>query len=164
MWVQLTDDKSVHLCKSVFDLIAFLFTLWFKNIKCFCHYQVLLNLANQYANNEMYPEALNSYQVIVKNKVFSNAGEQTLQLETHSECVYIMAALMSVKIQPTIAVSTCDPPAFRTQTVLKEWSHWSLAESHLKLPIKLNLVGIFQSFHVFKTNFTPESNSLKAVV
>ncbi|XP_071337682.1 intraflagellar transport protein 88 homolog isoform X2 [Trachinotus anak] len=37
-------------------------------------YSVLLNLANQYANNEMYPEALNSYQVIVKNKMFSNAG------------------------------------------------------------------------------------------
>ncbi|XP_037832134.1 intraflagellar transport protein 88 homolog isoform X8 [Kryptolebias marmoratus] len=35
---------------------------------------VLLNLANQYENNEMYPEALNSYQVIVKNKMFSNAG------------------------------------------------------------------------------------------
>ncbi|MED6288878.1 Intraflagellar transport protein 88, partial [Characodon lateralis] len=35
-------------------------------------YSVLLNLANQYANNEMYPEALNSYQVIVKNKMFSN--------------------------------------------------------------------------------------------
>uniref|UniRef100_A0A7N6BMZ9 Intraflagellar transport 88 homolog n=1 Tax=Anabas testudineus TaxID=64144 RepID=A0A7N6BMZ9_ANATE len=42
--------------------------------ECFFHYQVLLNLANQYANNEMYPEALNSYQVIVKNKMFSNAG------------------------------------------------------------------------------------------
>ncbi|XP_075887027.1 intraflagellar transport protein 88 homolog isoform X3 [Nelusetta ayraudi] len=37
-------------------------------------YSVLLNLANQYANNDMYPEALNSYQVIVKNKMFSNAG------------------------------------------------------------------------------------------
>ncbi|KAK5890026.1 hypothetical protein CesoFtcFv8_013596 [Champsocephalus esox] len=37
-------------------------------------YSVLLNLANQYANNEIYPEALNSYQVIVKNKMFSNAG------------------------------------------------------------------------------------------
>ncbi|KAM4561853.1 intraflagellar transport protein 88 homolog isoform 2-T2 [Fundulus diaphanus] len=37
-------------------------------------YSVLLNLANQYANNEMYPEALNSYQVIVKNKTFSNTG------------------------------------------------------------------------------------------
>ncbi|KAM8854965.1 intraflagellar transport protein 88 homolog isoform 1-T1 [Spinachia spinachia] len=37
-------------------------------------YSVLLNLANQYANNEMFPEALNSYQVIVKNKMFSNAG------------------------------------------------------------------------------------------
>ncbi|TNN60904.1 Intraflagellar transport protein 88 [Liparis tanakae] len=37
-------------------------------------YSVLLNLANQYANNDMFPEALNSYQVIVKNKMFSNAG------------------------------------------------------------------------------------------
>ncbi|XP_047192981.1 intraflagellar transport protein 88 homolog isoform X2 [Scophthalmus maximus] len=37
-------------------------------------YSVLLNLANQYANNDMYPEALNSYQVIVKNKMFNNAG------------------------------------------------------------------------------------------
>ncbi|XP_054887378.1 intraflagellar transport protein 88 homolog isoform X5 [Poeciliopsis prolifica] len=35
---------------------------------------VLLNLANQYANNEMYPEALNSYHVLVKNKMFTNAG------------------------------------------------------------------------------------------
>ncbi|XP_034549851.1 intraflagellar transport protein 88 homolog isoform X2 [Notolabrus celidotus] len=37
-------------------------------------YSVMLNLANQYVNNEMNPEALNSYQVIVKNKMFSNAG------------------------------------------------------------------------------------------
>uniref|UniRef100_A0A1A7XHJ3 Intraflagellar transport 88 homolog n=1 Tax=Iconisemion striatum TaxID=60296 RepID=A0A1A7XHJ3_9TELE len=37
-------------------------------------YSVLLNLANQYENNEMYPEALNSYQFIVKNKMFNNAG------------------------------------------------------------------------------------------
>uniref|UniRef100_A0A667YPW8 Intraflagellar transport 88 homolog n=1 Tax=Myripristis murdjan TaxID=586833 RepID=A0A667YPW8_9TELE len=37
-------------------------------------YSVLFNLANQYENNDMYPEALNSYQVIVKNKMFSNAG------------------------------------------------------------------------------------------
>lgn len=37
-------------------------------------YSVLLNLANQYANNEMYTEALNTYQLLVKNKLFSNAG------------------------------------------------------------------------------------------
>ncbi|KPP59966.1 intraflagellar transport protein 88-like, partial [Scleropages formosus] len=36
--------------------------------------QVLFNLATQYANNDMFPEALNTYQVIVKNKMFSNAG------------------------------------------------------------------------------------------
>nr|XP_057939067.1 intraflagellar transport protein 88 homolog isoform X2 [Doryrhamphus excisus] len=37
-------------------------------------YAILLNLANQYENNEMYPEALSSYQLIVKNKMFPNAG------------------------------------------------------------------------------------------
>ncbi|KAB1267502.1 Intraflagellar transport protein 88-like protein [Camelus dromedarius] len=35
---------------------------------------VLFNLASQYSANEMYAEALNTYQVIVKNKMFSNAG------------------------------------------------------------------------------------------
>ncbi|XP_061648468.1 intraflagellar transport protein 88 homolog isoform X2 [Phyllopteryx taeniolatus] len=37
-------------------------------------YAVLLNLANQYENHEMYPEALSSYQLIIKNKMFTNAG------------------------------------------------------------------------------------------
>ncbi|XP_077393350.1 intraflagellar transport protein 88 homolog isoform X1 [Festucalex cinctus] len=37
-------------------------------------YAVLLNLANQYENNEMYPEALSSYGEIVKNKMFTNGG------------------------------------------------------------------------------------------
>ncbi|XP_073469560.1 intraflagellar transport protein 88 homolog isoform X3 [Aquarana catesbeiana] len=37
-------------------------------------YSVLLNLATQYSNNEMYTEALNTYIVIVKNKMFSHAG------------------------------------------------------------------------------------------
>ncbi|EDO27720.1 predicted protein, partial [Nematostella vectensis] len=37
-------------------------------------YSVLFNLANQYHANKNYNEALNTYQVIVKNKMFSNAG------------------------------------------------------------------------------------------
>ncbi|XP_060785593.1 intraflagellar transport protein 88 homolog isoform X2 [Neoarius graeffei] len=37
-------------------------------------YSALFNLANQYANNDMNTEALNTYQVIVKNKMFNNAG------------------------------------------------------------------------------------------
>ncbi|XP_038059049.1 intraflagellar transport protein 88 homolog isoform X2 [Patiria miniata] len=37
-------------------------------------YSVLFNVANQYEANEMYQEALNTYQVIVKNKMFSHAG------------------------------------------------------------------------------------------
>ncbi|XP_061579063.1 intraflagellar transport protein 88 homolog [Cololabis saira] len=43
-------------------------------------FSVLLNLANQYANNEMYTEALNTYQVIVKNKMFSNAGRLKINM------------------------------------------------------------------------------------
>ncbi|XP_069680565.1 intraflagellar transport protein 88 homolog [Periplaneta americana] len=37
-------------------------------------FSVLFNLANQYANNEMYSEALNTYQVITKNRMFNNAN------------------------------------------------------------------------------------------
>ena len=36
--------------------------------------QVLLNLACQYEFNEMYSEALNTYDVLTKNKMFQNAG------------------------------------------------------------------------------------------
>nr|XP_002129474.1 intraflagellar transport protein 88 homolog [Ciona intestinalis] len=37
-------------------------------------FSVLFNLACQYEANEMYPEAINTYNVIVKNKMFSNSG------------------------------------------------------------------------------------------
>lgn len=37
-------------------------------------YSVLFNLANRYAETEMYQEALNTYQVIVRNKMFAHAG------------------------------------------------------------------------------------------
>ncbi|KAJ1345014.1 hypothetical protein BSLG_000529 [Batrachochytrium salamandrivorans] len=37
-------------------------------------YCVLFNLANQYHVNKMYQEALNSYAVIVKNKLFNQSG------------------------------------------------------------------------------------------
>ncbi|XP_060535116.1 intraflagellar transport protein 88 homolog isoform X2 [Cylas formicarius] len=36
-------------------------------------YAVLFNLANQYASNELYAEALNTYQMITKNRMFANA-------------------------------------------------------------------------------------------
>ncbi|KAM5181133.1 intraflagellar transport protein 88 homolog [Mantella aurantiaca] len=45
-----------------------------ENINLDLTYSVLLNLATQYSANEMYTEALNTYQVIVKNKMFSHAG------------------------------------------------------------------------------------------
>lgn len=37
-------------------------------------YSVLFNLASQYHANKMYQEALNSFAVIVKNKLFSQSG------------------------------------------------------------------------------------------
>uniref|UniRef100_A0A8D0J5W0 Intraflagellar transport protein 88 homolog n=1 Tax=Sus scrofa TaxID=9823 RepID=A0A8D0J5W0_PIG len=45
-----------------------------ENINLDLTYSVLFTLASQYSANEMYAEALNTYQVIVKNKMFSNAG------------------------------------------------------------------------------------------
>uniref|UniRef100_A0A8I3PF52 Intraflagellar transport protein 88 homolog n=1 Tax=Canis lupus familiaris TaxID=9615 RepID=A0A8I3PF52_CANLF len=45
-----------------------------ENINLDLTYSVLLNLASQYSANEMYAEALTTFQVIVKNKMFSNAG------------------------------------------------------------------------------------------
>jgi len=39
-----------------------------------CSPQVLFNLANQYHANKMYSEALNTYLLIVKNKMFTNGG------------------------------------------------------------------------------------------
>ncbi|KAF6119090.1 intraflagellar transport 88 [Phyllostomus discolor] len=45
-----------------------------ENINLDLTYSVLFNLASQYSANEMYAEALNTYQVIVKNKMFTNAG------------------------------------------------------------------------------------------
>ncbi|XP_047741162.1 intraflagellar transport protein 88 homolog [Hyalella azteca] len=37
-------------------------------------FSVLFNLANQYAANEMYTEALNTYQIITKDRMFNNSG------------------------------------------------------------------------------------------
>lgn len=34
---------------------------------------MLFNLANQYAANELYTEAVNTYQMIIKNRMFSSA-------------------------------------------------------------------------------------------
>ncbi|XP_015445848.1 intraflagellar transport protein 88 homolog isoform X1 [Pteropus alecto] len=45
-----------------------------ENINLDLTYSVLFNLASQYSANDMYAEALNTYQVIVRNKMFSNAG------------------------------------------------------------------------------------------
>lgn len=35
---------------------------------------MLFNLANRYTANGMYQEALNTYQAIVRNKMFAHAG------------------------------------------------------------------------------------------
>uniref|UniRef100_A0A914DVC1 Intraflagellar transport protein 88 homolog n=1 Tax=Acrobeloides nanus TaxID=290746 RepID=A0A914DVC1_9BILA len=43
-------------------------------------YMVLFNLAHQYMANNMLNEALNTYQVIVKNKLFANAGRLKINI------------------------------------------------------------------------------------
>ena len=44
--------------------------------------QVLFNLANQYLANKMFTEALNTYLLIVKNKLFNNGGMPAGELFT----------------------------------------------------------------------------------
>lgn len=46
-------------------------------------YFVLFNLANQYFSNKMYPEALNAYAVIVKNKAFNQSGRLRVKYVTY---------------------------------------------------------------------------------
>lgn len=43
-------------------------------------YSVLFNLANQYHVNSMYTEALSSYSVIVKNKLFNQSGRLRMNM------------------------------------------------------------------------------------
>lgn len=45
-----------------------------ENVNLDMTYTVLFNLASAYHANQMYQEAANTYNVIVKNKMFSNAG------------------------------------------------------------------------------------------
>ncbi|KAL0615252.1 Intraflagellar transport protein 88-like protein [Plecturocebus cupreus] len=45
-----------------------------ENINLDLSYSVLFNLASQYSASEMDAEALNTYQIMVKSKMFSNAG------------------------------------------------------------------------------------------
>lgn len=74
------DHINLDLTYSVSILLHIKYISWLKTLKILitylCFVQVLFNLANQYANNDMYTEALNTYQVIVKNKMFNNAGER----------------------------------------------------------------------------------------
>jgi intraflagellar transport protein 88 len=43
-------------------------------------YSVLFNLANQYARNDMHVEALNTYSLMTKNKMFSNVNRLKINM------------------------------------------------------------------------------------
>jgi intraflagellar transport protein 88 len=47
-------------------------------------FSVLFNLAVQYSNSEMYSEAINIYQSIIKNRTFTNTGRNRFKLQTLS--------------------------------------------------------------------------------
>lgn len=61
-------------CKYSFESIVFCLRWW----PFFFFFKVLFNLANVYFANEMYTEALNTYNIIVKNKLFNSAGGWTI--------------------------------------------------------------------------------------
>lgn len=48
--------------------------MYFKILTRYSILQVLCNLADQYALNEMYTEALNTYQLLTRNKLFPHAN------------------------------------------------------------------------------------------
>lgn len=48
--------------------------MYFKILTRYSVLQVLCNLADQYALNEMYTEALNTYQLLTRNKLFPHAN------------------------------------------------------------------------------------------
>ena len=59
--------KSVYVCVCMTDY-SYIFT------------QVLFNLASQYHVNRLYNEALNTYLLIVKNKMFGSGGRLRLNM------------------------------------------------------------------------------------
>lgn len=56
---------------------------------------VLLNLASQYTLNELYSEALNTYQVLMRNRLFQNAG----RLKVNMGNVYVKLGYFSKAIK-----------------------------------------------------------------
>lgn len=67
----LGDQHNMDLTYSV--LLGFFYNCRNGIYSIYVNSQVLFTLANQYAANEQYTEALNTYQLITKNRMFSNA-------------------------------------------------------------------------------------------
>ena len=61
-------------------------------------YAVCFNLANQYHANKQYPEALNTYSLIVKNKQYAQAGRLRVNMGNiyYEQKKYPMA----IKVEP----------------------------------------------------------------
>lgn len=61
-------------------------------------FSVLFNLAVQYTNNEMYNEAISTYQNIVKNRTFTNTGKQK-SIVTQKLCSLLALLDLSQKLK-----------------------------------------------------------------
>lgn len=57
--------------------------------------QVLFNLAIQYTNNEMYTEAIATYQAITRNRMFSNSA----RLKVNMGNIYVKMGQLSQAIK-----------------------------------------------------------------
>lgn len=57
--------------------------------------QVLFNLAVQYTNNEMYTEAIATYQAITRNRMFSNSA----RLKVNMGNIYVKMGQLSQAIK-----------------------------------------------------------------
>jgi len=87
--LSLSVAMSVCLCLSVCLSVCLSLFLFVCLSVCLCLslcvclstcVQVLFNLANQYAANDMDNEALNTYNVIIKTKDFNNSGNSLLSI------------------------------------------------------------------------------------
>lgn len=96
---------------------------------------MLFNLANQYAANEMFNEALNTYQVIVKNKMFTNAGKHKQRFFYHHMYITIRITiylhyLLWLMCFPTVyAVQVMTIGEMNYGRMLLDWSFNSSRQS-----------------------------------
>lgn len=64
-------------------------------------FTVLFNLAQQYEANDMTNEALNTYEIIVRNKMFPNSGRLKVNIKVFLKDMYVLTKFWAAKFHPS---------------------------------------------------------------